>query len=69
MLFFLSPLIFITILSSIFFRKVQKGWANYCLLQAAGCPQLTIGQLFGQSQFFIQQNHPKNYKGGQQWIH
>jgi len=26
-------------------------------------------QQMEQSHFFIQQNHPKNYKGGQQWIH
>ena len=69
MLFFIAPLIFITILSSLFFGTVQKVWANYYLLQVLVCHHLTIAQLLGPSPFFIQQNHPKNYKGGQQWIH
>ena len=69
MLFFLTPLIFITILSSIFLRAVQKVWAKYSLQQVVGCQQLTIALLLVPSLFFNQQNHPKNYKGGQQWIH
>ena len=66
---FLSSLIFITILSSLFFRAVQKAWAKDSLQQAEVYHKLIIAQRFGPSQFFIQQNHPKNYKGGQQWIH
>jgi len=69
MLFFLSPLIFITILSSIFFGGGQKVWANGYLQQAVVCHSWAIAQLLSPSKFSNQQNHPKNYKGGQQWIH
>ena len=67
MVFFISPLIFITILSSLFFRAVQKVWAKYSYQGV--CHKLIPTQRFEPSQLFIQQNHPKNYKGGQQWIH
>ena len=70
MSFFLSPLIFITILSSIFFEAVQKVQAKHYLQQALVWHHMIIAELFGYPQFFYQANHQEKYnKGGQQWIH
>lgn len=70
MSFFLSPLIFITILPSIFFEVLHKVQAKHYLQKAVVWNHLIIAQLFKTPQFFYHENHQEKYnKGGQQWIH